>query len=59
MNKIINKWHSILDMPKKDFEWHREDIIEKIEKMARKYNLNPEQFKLEANKLMKRWMFLK
>lgn len=24
MNNIINKWHSILDMPKKDFEWHKE-----------------------------------
>ena len=145
MDNLINKWHSILDMPKRDLAWHKEDIsdelqefreakglinkwselsdvvytytrarwsghrtieyplgkigfyigliymfpkytlrwrffrvlgkkidsnikitevrnpkkIEKLEKMARKYNLNPEQFKTEATKLMKKWIFLK
>ena len=145
MKKIINKWHSILDMPKKDFEWHRQDVldelqefseakglinkwselsdvvytstrahwsghetieyplskisfyvgllymfpkftlrfgfyrvlgkkidknvlmkevrnpkkIEKLEHIALKYNLNPEQLKIEAEKLMKRWIFLR
>ncbi|MFA6177872.1 MAG: hypothetical protein WC694_03215 [Candidatus Paceibacterota bacterium] len=145
MLKIINKWHSILNMPKKDFEWHQADVLEelkefeeagglinkwselsdvvytytrarwsghknikyplnkisfylgllymfpkhtlrwkfyrilgqkidknvkmtevrnprKIEKLkhiASKYNLDPEQFVNEANKLMKKWVFLK
>ena len=144
MNKIINYWHSILDMPKRDFEWHKADVleelqefnearglinkwselsdvvytytracwsghktmeyplskisffmgllymfpkytlrwrfyrvlgkkidknvkiaevrnpkkIEKLEKIARKYNLNPQQFTDEAKKLIKRWIFL-
>ena len=145
MKRIINKWHSILDMPKKDFEWHQADIsdelkefeeakglinkwselsdvvytctrahwsghkiikyplsrisffvgllymfpkfslrygfyrvlgkkidknaklkevrnpkkIEKLEHIAKKYNLDPEKFTQEAKKLMKRWVFLK
>jgi len=32
--------------------------IEKLEKIARKYNLNPQQFTDEAKKLIKRWIFL-
>jgi hypothetical protein len=145
MKKLINKWHTVLDMPKKDFEWHKADVadelqefneakglinkwselsdvvytytrahwsghknigyplskisfyvgllymfpkyslrykfykvlgkkidknvkitevrnpkkIEKLEHIAKKYNLNPEIFKAEAKKLMKRWIFLK
>jgi hypothetical protein len=27
---LINKWHSILDMPKKDFEWHKKKINNNI-----------------------------
>ncbi|MDD5721200.1 MAG: hypothetical protein PHT16_02000 [Candidatus Pacebacteria bacterium] len=30
MKTIINKWHSILDMPKKDFEWHKADVLEEL-----------------------------
>lgn len=30
MKTIINKWHSILDMPKKDFEWHQADVLEEL-----------------------------
>ncbi|MBI2627389.1 hypothetical protein HYW72_00475 [Candidatus Nomurabacteria bacterium] len=145
MNNLINKWHSILNMPKKDLGWHKEDIsdelqefkearglinkwselsdivytytrarwsghktieypldkirffvgliymfpkytlrwrffralgekidksikitevrnpkkIEKLEHIAKKYNLDPIMFKNEANKLMKKWIFLK
>ena len=33
--------------------------IEKLEKIARKYNLDPIKFKDEAKKLMKKWVFLK
>ena len=33
--------------------------IEKLEHIALKYNLNPEQLKIEAEKLMKRWIFLR
>jgi hypothetical protein len=33
--------------------------IEKLEHIAKKYNLDPEEFKKEADKLMKRWVFLK
>jgi len=30
MKTLINKWHSILDMPKKDFEWHKADVFEEL-----------------------------
>ncbi len=33
--------------------------IEKLDIIAEKYNLNKKQFKIEANKLSKRWVFLK
>lgn len=33
--------------------------IEKLKHIALKYNLDPEEFTKEANKLMKRWIFLK
>lgn len=142
---LINKWHTILDMPKKDYYWHQADVLEelrefeeseglinkwselsdvaytytrahwsghteikyplrkidfyvgllymfpkfslrygfyrtlgkkldrnaklkevrnpkKIEKLkhiAKKYNLDPEEFTKEASKLMKKWIFLK
>lgn len=145
MKKLINKWHSILDMPKKDYYWHQADVleelrefeeaeglinkwselsdvaytytrahwfghteirfplskinfytgllymfpkyslrygfyrvlgkkidknvklkevrnplkIEKLEHIARKYNLDPDKFTEEAKKLMKKWLFLK
>lgn len=145
MITIINKWHSILNMPKKDSEWHKVDVMEelkefeetsgllnkwselsdvvytytrahwsghknieyplskisfclgilymfpkytlrwkfyrvlgkkidknikitevrnpkkkeKLKHIALKYNLDPEQFVIEADKLMKRWVFLK
>ena len=145
MHKIIHKWHSILDMQKKDYYWHQADVleelkeyketkglinkwselsdvvytytrahwaghtlieytlnkthfyigllymfpkyslrwkfyrvlgkkldknsrltevrnpnkIEKLEHIAKKYNLDPLKFKDEARKLMKRWIFLK
>lgn len=145
MKKLIESWHSILNMPKCDLAWHTEDItdeleefkeakglihkwselsdvaytytraqwsghknvefpfkkislyigflymlpkytlrwrffrvlgkkfdknikitevrnpkkIEKLEHIAKKYNLDPIKFKDEAKKLMKRWVFLK
>lgn len=33
--------------------------IEKLENIAKKYNLDPIKFKAEAESLMKRWVFLK
>nr|AQS30182.1 hypothetical protein [uncultured bacterium] len=33
MMKIINKWHSILDMPKKDFYWHQADVLEELKEL--------------------------
>ena len=30
MKKIINKWHSILDMPIKDYYWHQADVLEEL-----------------------------
>ena len=30
MEKIINYWHSILDMPKKDYYWHLADVLEEL-----------------------------
>jgi len=33
--------------------------IKKLEEIAKKYNLDPVKFKIEAEKLMKRWIFLK
>ena len=43
MNHLINKWHSILDMPKKDFDWHKADIAEELK-----------EFK-EAKGLINKW----
>lgn len=43
MKKIINKWHSILDMPKKDFDWHKKDVAEEL----REFN--------EAKGLINKW----
>ncbi len=31
MKKIINKWHSILDMPKNNFDWHKADILDELQ----------------------------
>ena len=33
MKKIINKWHSMLDMPKKDFGWHQNDVAEELQEL--------------------------
>lgn len=33
--------------------------LEKLEVIAKKYNLDPHRFKAEATKLMKKWVFLK
>jgi len=33
--------------------------IEKLKKIALKYNLDPERFTIEATRLMKKWIFLK
>lgn len=30
MKSIINYWHSILDMPKKDYYWHQADVLEEL-----------------------------
>lgn len=30
MKTIINKWHSVLDMPKKDYYWHQADVLEEL-----------------------------
>ena len=30
MRKIINKWHSVLDMPKKDYDWHQADVLDEL-----------------------------
>lgn len=145
IKKLIQRWHSHLDMPKYDLEWHKQDVcdeleelkeakglickwselsdvvycstraewsghknieypfgklsllvgslymfpkymlrwkffrvlgkrfdkdlkitevrnpqkVEKLKNIAEKYSLNPEDFKCEAQKLMKRWVFLK
>ncbi|TAL48919.1 hypothetical protein EPN83_02805 [Patescibacteria group bacterium] len=145
MNKLIKQWHTILDTPKRDLEWHKQDVldelaefkearglinrwselsdvvytctraqwsghediefplkkqyfyiglfymfpkytlrwkfyrvlgkkfdnnlkisevrnpmkIEKLEKIAKKYNLDPIRFKYEAERIMRSWVFLK
>lgn len=28
--RLINKWHSFLDMPKRNFDWHKQDIEEEM-----------------------------
>ena len=33
--------------------------IEKLKNIAQKYDLDPARFQIEAEKLMKRWLFLK
>jgi len=33
MNNMINKWHSILDMPKNDLDWHKADISDELEEL--------------------------
>jgi len=33
MKKIINKWHSILDMPIKDYYWHQADVLEELKEL--------------------------
>src|SRR3989344_7627894 len=43
MKKIINKWHSILDMPKKDFDWHKSDVSDELKEFW------------EANGLIDKW----
>ncbi|MCX6752000.1 MAG: hypothetical protein NTZ87_00650 [Candidatus Nomurabacteria bacterium] len=40
---MINYWHSILDMPKRDFEWHKADVSDELI-----------EFK-EAKGLMNKW----
>lgn len=33
MKKLINKWHSILDMPKNDLAWHEADVLDELEEL--------------------------
>lgn len=33
MEKIINYWHSILDMPKMDVDWHKNDILDELKEL--------------------------
>ena len=33
MKTIINKWHSILDMPIKDYYWHQADVLEELREL--------------------------
>jgi len=30
MEKLINRWHSVLDMPKHDLTWHERDILDEL-----------------------------
>lgn len=43
MNKIIYKWHSKLDMPKYDREWHRQDVADELQELK------------EANGVINKW----
>ncbi len=43
MHKIIYKWHSILDMEKKDYYWHQADVLEELREFE------------EARGLINRW----
>lgn len=43
MKKLINKWHSVLGMPKESFDWHKADVAEELE-----------EFK-QAEGLMHKW----
>ena len=43
MKKIINKWHTILDMPKRDLEWHKQDVLDELAELK------------EAKGLINRW----
>jgi len=31
---IIHLWHSMIDMPKKDIDWHRKDISDELTELA-------------------------
>ncbi len=33
MEKLINKWHSYLDMPKNDLAWHEQDILDEFNEL--------------------------
>lgn len=33
MNKIIHNWHTRLDMPKHDAEWHKQDVADELEEL--------------------------
>ena len=33
MKKLIYEWHSYLDMPKYDLEWHKNDIKDELEEL--------------------------
>jgi len=43
MDRLINQWHTVLDLPKRDLEWHRRNILDEIA-----------EFK-EARGLINRW----
>ena len=43
MKTIINKWHSILNMPIKDYYWHQADVLEELREFE------------EANGLINKW----
>lgn len=33
MKKLIESWHSVLDMPKKDYYWHQADVLEELKEL--------------------------
>jgi hypothetical protein len=43
MKKLINKWHSILDMPKNDLVWHEADVLDELKELK------------EAEGLLNKW----
>ena len=34
MKNLIKRWHSILDMPKRDLEWHRQDVYDEMNELG-------------------------
>ena len=54
-NKVGKKFNKNLKIT----EVRNPQKIEKLDHIAKKYNLNPQEFKSEAQKLMKYWIFFK
>ena len=57
--KFFNKLGKKFDNNLKITEVRNPQKIEKLDNIAKKYNLDPQEFKFKAQRLMKYWLFLK